>query len=206
MSLLAAVMKYLTDRPGAVIYKDEIMQDLELEAQQVTSVMGRVVRDSGISEEIDVIVAGNAWRWRSTTPRVQNNGVPIPSGTPLTHRIRSYFVERPGQIIALETIVDDLDEDENRVRVAINNARQNNHVFRSQLEIVVGARMWRYNPPIQPNTRTVTVPLTNNRGRVAQTRSTDNETGRLFEEVGKTDENTIIIRDDDGVLYKATRM
>lgn len=230
------ILKYVTARPGVVIYKNDIAEATGYDAKQVTGVMLSLARDT-MTGEIAVLVPGNAWRYQPPGAVTSPTSAPVPTsrstekpdlGRPLTELIRNYFFARPNELVQLEELVRYTGRSAEKVKVGINNVKLNRPILRHCIQTIVSGQTWRYTPPETsiPNA----VDLTRAR-RPVPTRSTpppppasttvdrDNDddddnalpssssngatSGRLFEEVGFV-EGAIIVRDDDGALYRAT--
>lgn len=216
------IVQYVTDRPGQVVYKDDIMNTGDFTAAQVTGVMLSIQRDSPIGPEIQTIVAGNAWRYVPKQPasndRVKNTNL----AQTLVGLIRQYFAAHPDEVVTTQQLIDFTGRTEAQVKVGVNNARNNHPTFRKSLETIVAGSLWRYTPPPGESTprprpqpvksvaSTEPTPVPTSPLPVASPvvmsspTSTDDGSARLFEEVGAIGDNQIIIRDGDGVLYRAT--
>lgn len=74
------VLRTLTDRPGQLVYVDDIVNATGLTSRQVQGAINaaRAASDT-LATEIEVIIRGNAWRWR---PRPTALATPPPSSTP----------------------------------------------------------------------------------------------------------------------------
>lgn len=216
------IIKYITDRPGQVVYRADIMEDGGFTANQVSSAILRTQQDSPIGGEIQTIVPGNAWRYvpNSSTSTGRTGGADL--SRPLVKLLREYFEQRPGQVIGVEELVEATGRTEAQVKVGMNNARSNHLGFRTNLEVIVSGNMWRYGIPTStatdaPTAPVASPPVTSARppaspvaiepvtAPIRSTNATDGS-ARLFEEVGTTGDGSqvFIIRDGDGVLYRAT--
>lgn len=60
-----AVLQYLTDRIGQVVYRADVARDLKLNEEQVKSAVYNIrQRDKDMAASIQVIQIGVAWRYR----------------------------------------------------------------------------------------------------------------------------------------------
>lgn len=129
------VIRYLTDRPGQVVYRSDIAADVGIDVNQVQQCIYNLIKNRPIGNEIEVVVAGNAWRYvpRAVTTSPETTDQPVNGAT------RSV-----------------------------------------------------------PATTTVPV-------NVAARRSTSTVVNRVFEEIGESQDGTIIIQESEtGALYRAT--
>jgi hypothetical protein len=216
------VIKHITDHPGEVVYKDTIMQDGGFTASQVSAAVLAVQRDTPLGSEIETVVPGNAWRY---VPN-QNRSVPSASvvmernnnlGVPLTQLLRRYLTDRPNVDVCLEELIEFTGRTEAQVKVGMNNLRNGHMDMRQTIAIVQSGRCWAYQPARRRSTSTIPVPVRAQRHPpetvpTTTTTSTPQSTAteelgdspRLFEEVGLLDDGSIIIRGDEGELYRAT--
>lgn len=217
------IVKYVTDRPGQVVYKDDIINDGGFTAKQVTAAMLGIQRDGVL--EIQTIVQGNAWRYTPSRSTV-NNGQPVrPDLTrPLIGMIREYFKQRPGEIISVQALMGHTGRTEAQVKVGVNNARNGDPTFKANLTTVVAGNLWRYDPVTAATRQPVPTPVPRplvtlerpvptkpaeeddaGSADVIRTTAATDGSARLFEEIGTTDNGqVVIIRDGDGRLYRAT--
>lgn len=158
------VLKMITENPGMVVYRDDIAEKLGLSVEQVSSTVARLRSDKNpISNEIEVVVPSNAWRYvpnqrvraaaRAVNKPIRGSEGKRPGRTagktPLTESIRQYFWANPGRVIYVEELqemmsTDDVPLTTDQVRVGVANARQNHEQFRQELTIVSSGRAWRY--------------------------------------------------------------
>lgn len=207
------ILRYITDHPGAVVYKDEIMDALGLQSTQVTAAVRGIQQESPIGSEIETVQHGNAWRYMPnrpiTSPRTERAA---DVARPLTTILREYFVAHPYTVIHVDQLVRYSGRTESQVRVGVNNMRTGHADIRPYVIKLVDGQSYQYNPP---NTfvSSTTVPTTSvqptSRTPVATPIPVDHATGdgststRLFEEVGQIDDD-VLIRDSNGALYRAT--
>lgn len=158
------VLKCITDKPGSVVYRDDIAQQTDLTEDQVMGCMGSFLRESNnpLSKDIEVVVSGRAWRY-VPNPRVRRavNAVTgsgnariaraIEEGRPLplTYRIREYFAANERRVVYLDELhhamnIPEAPVTEDQVRVGISNARMNHPTFRKQLSIVTAGKAWMF--------------------------------------------------------------
>lgn len=207
------VIKYITDRPGEVVLKDEIMKALNLEAGQVTAAVLAVQRGTVLADELHTVVRGNAWRY---VPRSSSGEVTVAAplkadpNLPLTSILREYLVNHPHEVVTLDQLVAFTDRKPEQVRSGITNMRYIRHHddVTPHVHAVVGGRMWMYSPPDDrattpdptPPTQTVVEPGARN-GQVVNVEASG---GRVFEEVGELRDGRLVIQDQDGNTYAAT--
>lgn len=228
------IVKYVTDRPGQVVYRTDIMEAGGFTASQVTTVMLRIQNSSPLGAEIQTVVRGNAWRYvpRQPVADASSNGrVVAPNlSLPLTTLIREYFVSHPNTVVWVTELARYTDKTERQVQVGVNNMINStpHHDIKPYVKKVIQGQAWRFDPPpdwrpgqVRPSSAVVATTVTRSTrptstvdqstvkpSTVAVTDSDDRDRDgdvRLFEEVG-TAGDAIIIRDDDGVLYRATRL
>ena len=72
------VLRFFTDRPGQVVYVDDVANALDLTHTQVANCMYQMRRRHEVLEQqFEVLVRGNAWRYRPTADQPRPvNGVP----------------------------------------------------------------------------------------------------------------------------------
>lgn len=81
------VIRYLTDRPGQVVYRQDVATDVGVTADQVQSCVYNVIRNSPIGANIEVVIGGNAWRYVPSSPNATAppiNGAPQPTPPSVT--------------------------------------------------------------------------------------------------------------------------
>lgn len=212
------ILEYLTDRPGVVVYKNDIVEATGFEARQVTAVMLSLTRDTLIGNEIDVLVPGNAWRFRPNQPAmVATSTQKADLGRPLTELIRKYFYAHPNELVQIEHLVAYTGRNEEKVKVGINNVKINRPLLRHRIQTIVPGQTWRYvltDPAVPdvtrsgrpaPTSSTPVVPVAPITDVATSANGATSSTGRLFEEVGSIDD-AIIVRDDTGTLYRAVKL
>jgi hypothetical protein len=224
------VIKYLTDRPGEVVYRDFIVENGGFTASQVRESI-RAVQQSQtqLGKEIETVVAGNAWRFvpsvQQSTPASTIMTTDNNLGVPLTQLIRRYLTDRPNVDVDLDELIDFTGRTEAQVKVGVNNVRNAHIEMRQTIVIVESGRCWRYEParrrqssrtpvPIRairaprpvppPPPSPVTQPTTNSVAVSAADLTEPVDSPRLFEEVGSLDDDSFVIRGDEGDLYRAT--
>jgi hypothetical protein len=218
------IIKHITDHPGEVVYKDTIVQDGGFTPNQVSAAVLAIQRDSTLGSEIETVVPGNAWRY---VPNHQRN---VPSAStimerndnlsvPLTQLLRRYLTDRPNVDVELNELIEFTGRTEEQVKVGMNNLRNGHLHMRQTIVIVDSGRRWSYQPARRRTESTPTTPIPVRAQRHRQfpeptvvptsepveSTSTGELTGspRLFEEVGSLDDGSIIIRGDEGELYRA---
>lgn len=228
------VLRHLTDRPGQVVYKNEIMEELNLTASQVTAAVLGLQRSSAIGSEIETLVQGNAWRYRPTSttatttsptnvPTV-NGSPPVQRtsklGTPLTRLIYEYLLDNPNKVVYVSDLMEHTGRSEAQVKVGVSNMRNSYTNIRPFVRTEIAGQAWRYTPPstvpvasayppVPPikSSRPITPARTPASTEPTLFDATNAEPGTtlMFEEVGRTGDK-IVIRGDDGQLYHATRL
>lgn len=213
------VIKYITDRPGEVVLKNEIMQALNLDAGQVTAAVLAVQRGTVLADELHTVVRGNAWRYvpRSTASEVMAVApLKANSDLPVTSLLRQYFVNHPHEVVTLDQLVAFTDRRPEQVKSGITNMRYIRHHddVTPHVHTVVGGRMWRFSPPddraATPDPTTTTTTTTTSRPVVepatpnGQVVNVESSGGRVFEEVGELRDGRLVIQDQDGNTYAAT--
>lgn len=229
------IIRYLTDRPGNVVYRDQIASDLDADERQVRDCIRRFQQTSAGST-VETVMRGVAWRYvpnRAAGTQESSDDVtiaPDPS-LPLTTMIRQYMIDHPHTIIWADDLVAYTGKRVDQVKVGVNNMRhvQANQDVVRHVSVVINGQSWRFDPPpgwrpgrtLSPvqttSTSSVRPSVVNDRPvsstprqtAVASTSVATTTTptttvadGRVFEEVG-TAGNTVIIRDNDGVMYRA---
>lgn len=215
------VLRYITERAGNVVYKDEIMEALDLKSTQVTSSVRGIQLESPIGSEIETVQHGNAWRFRPNRPTapVTNGHRAVDLERPLTTILKEYFVTHPYAIVHIDQLVEYSGRTEAQVRVGINNMKNGHADIRPYVTRVLDGQAYRYDPPDPSNAPPVLVvpgptpPLTSmtstptppvRRPVTPVATPGDDTSSRLFEEIGRTDDAIIIRDSDDGALYRAT--
>lgn len=224
------VIKYLTDRPGEVVYRDFIVEEGGFTESQVRESI-RAVQQSNtqLGKEIETVVSGNAWRF---VPSAQQ---PVPAtatmstnsnlDVPLTQLIRRYLIDRPNVDVDLDELIDFTGRNEAQIKVGVNNVRNAHVEMRQTIVIVESGRCWRYEPARRRQSSRASVPAPVRSIRaprvaplppVAPPATTipaaldaaeltePVNSPRLFEEVGSLDDGSFVIRGDEGDLYRAT--
>jgi len=212
------IIKYITDRPGQVVYRQDIENDLDLGATQVTAAILYVQKESPIGAEIETVMRGNAWRYTPSQPLVSSNGESAADPSqPLVSLIRQYLIERPHTPVTVDDLVAYTGRRPDQIKVGVNNMKhiKSNGNFTPYVVTLIQGQMWRFDPP--PNwhpyrspvatpssipTPPVT-PVRQSRKTVPASVDPSTDDVRLFEEVG-TAGDTIIIRDGDNNMYRAT--
>jgi hypothetical protein len=166
------VIKAITDKPGMVVYVDDIVDELTahgvvLTSTKVASAVRRFkVSYPEIGDEIQVVAPGQAWRHvpnkkatqatRTTaTSQPRRTGRVIPAGNAFTMTawVREYLVKNVGKICYIQEIVDAVNTERAahgetyahvQVSVGINNARHGNEYFKERLITVLPGRAWTY--------------------------------------------------------------
>lgn len=224
------VVKYITDRPGKVVTKDEIMMVGSWTASQVTHAILQTQRSTTIGSEIETVVRGNAWRYvpRSVAPTT-GTVRPAPNlDLPVTTLIRQFLIDHAYEVVTVEQLVAYTGRRIDQVKVGVNNMRSiaSNADVTAHVKVVVHGQMWRFEPPTdwrpgsgvrpstsgRPSTATATYVLPNvddddetpPNGHVVATNDGDADQGRVFEEVGSLRDGRILIRDQHGDVYAAT--
>lgn len=146
------IIQYVTDRPGQVVTKDDIMAHGGWSASQVTSAIRTAQSDSPIGDEIETIVRGNAWRFvprRPITAATTGDSIASNPTLPLTTLIREYLVDNPRRVVSLDELVRYTGREPYQVQVGVNNMRRiaSNADVASYLDVVTHGRLWRFNPP-----------------------------------------------------------
>lgn len=220
------VLRYIADRPHQVILKQDIMRDCDLAASQVTACVLGIQSTSSIGDEIETLTRGNAWRY---TPKASPSQPGRATSSrhdrrrPLTHQLREYFLANPGRVIFLDELVAYTGATEVQVKVGVNNMRNGHRNMRYSVKTEAAGSAWRYLPvevATQPDPSSTSVPTTATTTTTTTTTPPppppddvddalvvvdDARSARIFEEVG-TIGNAVIIRDVNGVLFRAVRM
>lgn len=159
------VLKQLTDKPGTVVYRDDIAEAIDRTPEQVASAIYSVLTSKGtvsgeVAKDIQVVVPGRAWSYvpnrrvaramRSASRHKVDNAEKIDANSPLTERIRNFFRQHPNRIVYIQEIYDALDDDNTlemgQLRTGIANARANHPTFKNELTTTVPGRAWLYTP------------------------------------------------------------
>ncbi len=222
------IIRYLTDRPGEVVYRDFIMNEGGFTESQVRESI-RAVQQSGtkLGKEIETVVAGNAWQYvpnvQRTVPASATMSTNNNLGVPLTQLLRRYLIDRPNVDVDLDELIQFTGRTEAQVKVGVNNLRNGHIDMRQTIVIVESGRCWRYEParrrqsssripipvrsvraprPVPPPPPVVQPASSTTLDAAELTEPVDSP--RLFEEVGSLDDGSFVIRDDEGDLYRAT--
>lgn len=147
------------------------------------------------------------------TPR---NSIKVP--------LLKYFVDRPGVVIYIDDLAADTGLSRKQILSGIYNMRAGSSAPAVPIEVMIYGRAWRYMPnttlaPVVVKTRKPAQPLTEveaveSKKRPAAApvsamearRKLGEPSGpalRMFEEVGNTRDGALILRADDGGLYRA---
>jgi hypothetical protein len=215
------IAKYLTDRPGQMVTKDAIMEDGGWDARQVTAAILTLQQESPIGPEIETIVKGNMWRYLPKVP------IPTRSSTadggqrnrPLTALLYEYLTSHPGVVVYVDTLVEYTGRTPEQIKVGVNNMLQNRPHMKPLVDKVIQGQAWRYTPDGRVNSRrpsqrptvpvNVPVPSTVTSASTTAEPATSNDdirtstSPRMFEEVGELPDGDLVIRDDDGIMYRA---
>lgn len=206
------VLRYLTERPGSIIYKDEMMDALRLEPGQVTAAVRGIQRESPIGSEIETVQHGNAWRYlpnRPIVPSVDRRAIDVTR--PLTLLLKEYFLTHPHTVVHIDQLVTYTGRTEEQVRVGVNNMRTGHPDVRPYVHKLLDGQSYRYSPPDaiptppRPATTVPTPVASPPRPTSVPTTKTpvdDGTSGRLFEEIGRIDGDVIVRDSDDGALYR----
>jgi hypothetical protein len=154
------IIRYVTDRPGEVIYRDEIIEATGCAEKQITDVMRRIQVETSLGDEIETVVRGRAWRYvpnRSLPTHAPSPTIPVtPSppnrALPLTTLIREYLVAHQGKIVHLDELTAYTGHQDAQVKVGVNNMRRimSNEDVTAYLETIVSGLSWR---SIEPRRR-----------------------------------------------------
>jgi hypothetical protein len=146
------IIKYVTDRPGEVIYRSEIMESGNFTAVQVTNAILSVQKDSPIGSEIETVVRGNAWRYvpRRSAASHDDAVVARNRSLPITTLIRQYLVDHPNTVVWAHQLAAYTGRTEAQVKVGINNMRQIQvHAdVVPYVKKVIQGQSWRFEPPV----------------------------------------------------------
>jgi hypothetical protein len=221
-TMRSTILRYIMDRPGQVVYKDDVMDALNLDATQVSSCVLALQRTSSLQGEIEVVVRGNAWRYwprkptssspssSSSTDDVTTVVKPRSRTNPLTQQLRDYFVDHPNEVITVKMLMDYTGRTARQIEIGINNLRYTAAYVRRLITVVEPHLRWVYRPldnvingtsdddadGESEHDKSSTLP--------SSLKRIDPSDVRLFEEVGTIDDDVIVIRDDGGNLYRAT--
>lgn len=157
-SIRQEVVRYLTERPGQVLYRADISADTGWDERQVRDTIRRVQDDSVIGREIESVIRGTAWRYvpRNVPPVVITANSDARAATapnpelPLTSLIREYVIDHAHEVVNLTDLVRYTGRTEYQVQVGVNNMRRitSNHDIVAHLETVTAGRAWRFSPPV----------------------------------------------------------
>lgn len=212
------IIKQITSRPGQVVYRRDIEEDLGLTSSQVSAAVLNFQNSSPMGSEVETVMRGSAWRFVPNQPIVTTNGqeTPVDPDLPLTTMIRNYLIRHPHEPIWVADLARYSGHDDYQVKVGINNMRriQANGDITPHLVTEIRGQCWRFDPPpgwrprgpspaTQRETRSTPRPVPV-AAAVTPTPSSDSDDVevRRFEEVG-TAGDAIIIRDDDGNMFRA---
>jgi len=75
-------LRYLTDRPGEVVYVEQLAEQLGVTTRQVSQAMyNMLVRNQKLADEVEVVVRAQAWRYRPnrgyTRPSTERVDAPV---------------------------------------------------------------------------------------------------------------------------------
>lgn len=220
------IIKYITDRPGELVSKQDIMDAGGWTATQVTHSVLKVQQTTTLGAEIETVVRGNAWRYvprNGTTANATTVQSAADLSLPVTTLIRQFFIANAHKVVTVEQLVAYTRKRIDQVKVGVNNMRNiaSNADVSAHVHVVVHGQMWRFEPPPnwrpgvgirpittgRPSTAQTYVPpvveQTSN-GRVTVPDVTLDDQGRVFEEVGQLRDGRIVIRDQNGDMYAAT--
>lgn len=223
------ILRVLTDKPGQVVYRDEIVEVTGLTKEQVSNAIARLKRTgkSDVGEDIKVVITGQAWRYvpnrvvtsavrAVTNPRnLSENNERV---TPLTQSLRNYFEANPHRVIYLSELCDamsttDVPMDGRKVYVGINNAKLTKSTFKDRLHTIVSGQAWQYTPDESAASASTHSP----EPTVAQSqpepttqvhkKSNDNDENlMIFERIAKLEGGDLLVRDENQTLYRLSRM
>lgn len=153
-SIRQDVVRYLTDRPGQVIYRRDVSSGTGWDERQIRDTIRRIQDDSAIGTEIETIMRGVAWRYVPRHPTSVGNGdgdvdPATNADLPLTTLIRQFMTSHPRRLVNLDQLVRYTGRSPFQVQVGVNNMRRiaANADVVAYLETVAAGKIWRFNPP-----------------------------------------------------------
>lgn len=110
--------------------------------------------------------------------------------------VMKYFRDHPDTIVYLSDLESELDAEQGPLRNAVNNARNAHADFNKQLEIVVRGDAWRYKPAKKPTVK-----------KQESTRVDDaDDNSQMFETIGHLKDGSVLIKRDDGKIFRAVEL
>jgi hypothetical protein len=139
-------------------------------------------------------------------------------------KVIHYITERPGQVVWCTEIAEATELTERQCSNAIYHARRGNETLAEEIQVIVIGNAWRYvpfrgeppttttaianatAPTVATNARPIDAqPAAERKTRRRAKESKNGDAARLFQEVGPAGDD-VIIQDENGVLYRASRL
>lgn len=101
------LLRYITDRPGVVLHKNDIAAELGLTPKQVSDNMYRLRERSGIGDDIQVCIRAASWRYmpsRNGVASVARSTDKAPCDDPSQARTRRRRRRRGGKPMIFEEV------------------------------------------------------------------------------------------------------
>lgn len=145
------VLAALVSNAGKVTHKNLLAErastpDREITPAQAASAMQTVLRQPEIAPHVEVVWAGNAWRYVDPQPKVEK----ITSGQPASKSIRGsvvrYLTQKPGEVLSVNDMAADLGFTVKQVQNAMWSIINENHAMKDDVVVVLGGHAWQYKP------------------------------------------------------------
>lgn len=133
----------------------------EITPLQVANAMLTIMRQPNIAPNIEVLWAGNAWRYTepvksASTKSTSTKSAPTasesasedtkPTTPPIRGSVLRYFAQKPGVTVFLDDIVNDLGFTKKQVQSAIWHLLNENEATKDDFTVITSSYAWQYKP------------------------------------------------------------
>lgn len=225
------VLAALNTRAGTVVSKEQLAKlastpDSEITPQQAANAMMTILRQPIIGQQIEVVVAGRNWRYRSPSVSAESKPKEKQStSSSIRGSVYRFMTNNPGKVLLADDIGEALGFTVKQVQNAMYDIANHNRDFTT----VQRGNSWQYDPadavpttqkvatnghapaplsqaPTQsytPEAATTTLPLSSKVPSIPPAGTTAG--GRLFEELGQLNEGALLLKEaETGTFYRAT--
>jgi hypothetical protein len=119
-----------------------------LTSAQVTTAMYTILSKPEIARNIDVVWSGRSWQYNGSAKGKKKAGVEPHENVSSSIRssVLRYFAGRPGDLVFVDDVVNDLGFTRKQVQSAVYNLVQQNSNVKNDFEVVQQGHSWRYIP------------------------------------------------------------
>lgn len=231
------VLKSLMDNQGKITSKELLAQlasddEREITPIQASNAMQTILRRPGMGAKIEVLWAGNAWRYvgdADDTPVVESKPKSETKvSAPIRGSVLRYFTQHPGETLFLDDVAAELGFTRKQVQNAMWSLLNENDVTRKDFTVIQPAYAWKYREvkaemnghapaaiervpaqsytPEAVATTVTTSPVVSNTPAAAPVAvAVATVTGRLFEEIAQLPNDDVLVKESEtGTIYRAT--